>query len=213
MDNIPYIEQELKYTADGRLVDPDGKAVMMEWERPVMKKVAEFIAGPVPGKKEVGKDVLNIGFGMGIVDSYIQSYQPLSHTIIEIHPDVIYKMLTDCWLQKRNVKAIFADWRAVANYLPKYDGIFIDTWDEDFTDFIEYAPNLLKPGGKLSFFNNIKNDTNETKIYPPYIETVQRLYDVEMIEIPVDGVPQDQGYWNTDWKTYYCPVCTVKSNK
>jgi len=205
-----YLDQKLRYTDDGKLLDQFGKPIMMEWERPIMKKVAEIIAGPAPKKKEIGKDVLNVGFGMGIVDSYIQTYAPRRHTIIEIHPDVIFHMLVNNWLKKPNVNAIFADWSAVAEFLPKYDGIFIDTWEEDFTDFIYYARNLLKPGGKLTFFNNIKEISNETKIYPPYQEVIKEFYDVEMVEIPVPHVNEDQEYWQTDWNTYYCPVLTVK---
>lgn len=208
--STPFIEQNLTYTENGRLLDEQGRSVMMEWERPVMQKVAEIIAGPIPKKGDNGKDVLNVGFGMGIIDSYIQTYHPRSHTIIEIHPSVIYKMLDDGWLQKRNLIPIFADWRAVYTHLPKYDGIFIDTWDEEFHEFLEFAPNLLKKDGKLIFFNNIKNDNNEEKIYPPYLEIVKALYDVEMIEIPVDNIPEDQEYWKPEWTTYHCPILTVK---
>ncbi len=38
-------------------------------------------------------DVLNVGFGMGIVDAVIQQRRPRSHTIIEAHPDVHRHML------------------------------------------------------------------------------------------------------------------------
>ena len=40
-----------------------------------------------------GGDVLNVGFGMGIVDTAIQRRRPRSHTIIEAHPDVHRRML------------------------------------------------------------------------------------------------------------------------
>lgn len=39
-----------------------------------------------------GGDVLNVGFGLGLVDRAIQSNQPASHTIIEAHPDVLRKV-------------------------------------------------------------------------------------------------------------------------
>lgn len=39
-----------------------------------------------------GGDVLNVGFGLGLVDRAIQSNQPTSHTIIEAHPDVLRKV-------------------------------------------------------------------------------------------------------------------------
>ena len=40
-----------------------------------------------------GGDVLNVGFGMGIVDAAIQRRRPRSHTIVEAHPDVHRRML------------------------------------------------------------------------------------------------------------------------
>ena len=39
-----------------------------------------------------GGDVLNVGFGLGLVDRAIQSNHPTSHTIIEAHPDVLRKV-------------------------------------------------------------------------------------------------------------------------
>ena len=205
-----YQEQKLTYTNDGRLLDEEGRAVMMEWERPIMEKQAAIVSGP-------GKDVLNVGFGMGIVDTYIQSHGPRTHTIIELHPDVYFKMLNDGWLRTPGVIPLFGDWRAYMQHLPKYDGIYIDTWDEDFGEFLEYAPNLLKDKGVLTFFNNIVNQDNESCIYPPYQDIVSRLYDVEMLEfdIPevsaIDSQSQDGFYyWDPEFKTYYCPILRAK---
>ena len=36
--------------------------------------------------------MLNVGFGLGLVDTAIQSNNPRSHTIIEAHPDVLRKV-------------------------------------------------------------------------------------------------------------------------
>lgn len=33
-----------------------------------------------------GGDVLNVGFGLGLVDEEIQKHKPRSHTIVEAHP-------------------------------------------------------------------------------------------------------------------------------
>ena len=48
----------------------------MQWEAPLMAAHAEVIC-------RGSGDVLNVGFGMGIIDTYIQGYAPRSHTIIE----------------------------------------------------------------------------------------------------------------------------------
>lgn len=57
--------------------------------------------------KVAGKRVLNVGFGMGIFDSLVQANRPASHTIIEAHPDVYRKMISDGWDKKSNVTILF----------------------------------------------------------------------------------------------------------
>lgn len=36
--------------------------------------------------------MLNVGFGMGMIDTALQARRPATHTIIEAHPDVLQKM-------------------------------------------------------------------------------------------------------------------------
>ena len=64
-----------------RIEDGNGQ-VMMSWESPIMEKVAEYIC-------KANGDILEIGFGMGICSDYIQAQSINSHTIIELHPQVI----------------------------------------------------------------------------------------------------------------------------
>ena len=45
---------------------------MMDWERPLMERHAALICGPGPAG---GGDVLNVGFGLGIIDSAIQQHK------------------------------------------------------------------------------------------------------------------------------------------
>ena len=67
-------------------MDEENNGVMMGWEAPLMKRHAEIIC---PTK---GLHVLNVGFGMGIIDTFIQeNHAPASHTIIEAHPDVVMR--------------------------------------------------------------------------------------------------------------------------
>ena len=80
-----YEDRNLTYTDDGRLLDENGFAIMMDWEDPIMEKSAEIIC-------QNGGRVLNVGFGMGIIDSYIEEYDIEEHWIIEAHPDVYKKM-------------------------------------------------------------------------------------------------------------------------
>ncbi len=45
-----------------------------------------------------GLRILNIGHGMGIVDDFLQSYDPAEHHIVEAHPAVLAKMREDGWI-------------------------------------------------------------------------------------------------------------------
>eukprot|EP00804_Cyclotella_cryptica_P015031 CCRYP_000630-RB/>CCRYP_000630-RB protein AED:0.04 eAED:0.04 QI:96/1/1/1/0.5/0.33/3/632/373 len=133
------VQTNVRYDAANTiLLDDDNDAVMMEWERPLMEAHASFLAGnahndtdPTPS---VRKRVLNIGFGLGIVDTAIQAYNPSLHVIVEAHPTVYNKMIQDGWDQKQNVRICFGRWQ---DELPKlieegivFDGIFYDTYGE-----------------------------------------------------------------------------------
>tara|TARA_R110002073_G_scaffold5722_2_gene35220 strand:+ start:343 stop:810 length:468 start_codon:yes stop_codon:yes gene_type:complete len=145
--NKEYHNEKLTYTKQGNLLNSKGLPVMMEWERDIMKHDAGIIC-----KK--GGDILNVGFGLGIIDNYIQSYNPKSHWIIESHPDVYNKIVKDGWLEKPNVNVIFKPWQEVLEDLPKFDGIYFDTWHEDQFLFDGYVNRILKKNGIYSFFNN-----------------------------------------------------------
>ena len=115
--NADYLSSKLTYS-DGKLVDSESNGVMMGWETPLMKVHASIIA-PTPGL-----NILNVGFGLGIIDEEIQKRGPKSHTIIEAHPDVYQKMIDDGWDKKPGVKIIFGRWQDVLDQLQVYDGIF-----------------------------------------------------------------------------------------
>ena len=156
-----YLRHRLTYTKDGQsLLDADDDAVMMEWERPLMQAHAQVLLS------EGRRTVMNVGFGMGIIDSYFQGYSPDLHVIIEAHPDVYEKMIRDKWNEKPNVRIEFGKWQDV---LPKLveegltvDAIFYDTFGEhflDLEDFHSYLPKLLsRPNGLYSFFNGLAPD-------------------------------------------------------
>ena len=67
-----YFDRNLSYTDDGRLLDEDGKAIMMDWEEPIMKKAAEIVT-------RNGGRVLNVGFGMGFIDTFIEDHDIEEH--------------------------------------------------------------------------------------------------------------------------------------
>ena len=138
---------------DIKIVGEDGVEVMMDWEDNIMKQSAEYIC-------ESKGDILEIGFGMGICADYIQAQGVNSHTIIEIHPQIIEKL--NAWASdKSNVTIIEGDWNSV-NGLSSYDGIFIDTFgDDNWFNFKDFALAKAKSGAKITYWNNFQEKNNE----------------------------------------------------
>ena len=127
--------------------------VMMSWEVPIMEKSAEFIC-------HNKGDVLEIGFGMGICSDYIQAEDVNSHTIVEIHPQVIEKLKV--WAEdKDNVTIVEGDWYT-SDRLGTYDGIFLDTFaDNSLDNFKEFSLSKAKEGSKITYWNNFTDNRNK----------------------------------------------------
>ena len=155
-----YLRQRLQYTPDGNaLLDADHDAVMMEWERPLMQAHAQILM-------EHSKSVMNVGFGMGIIDTILQEYNPDLHIIIEAHPDVYKHMVSQNWDKKPNVRLCFGKWQDVIPQLIQegvtVDSVFYDTYGEHYLDLEDFhnvmVQLLTKPHGVYSFFNGLAPD-------------------------------------------------------
>ena len=138
---------------DDKIVTDDDREVMMSWEAPIMEKSAEYIC-------QSKGDILEIGFGMGICSDYIQAQGVNSHTIIELHPEIIEKL--KIWADdKSNITIIEGDWNSVSG-LSTYDGIFIDTYvDDNWFNFKDFALARAKVGAKITYWNNFTDKRNE----------------------------------------------------
>ncbi|KAJ8773300.1 hypothetical protein K2173_028477 [Erythroxylum novogranatense] len=208
--NEEYLEDRVSFSED-KLMDSESKAIMMAWERPLMEAHAKAVCSG-------SGHILNIGFGMGLVDAAIQKYGPVSHTIVEAHPEVYEKMIRCGWGEKDNVKIVFGRWQDVLSQLETYDGIFFDTYGEyyeDLREFHKHLPKLLKPGGIYSFFNGLCG--GNAFFHVVYcnlvsLELENLGYSTQLIPLPVkdclgeevwEGVRHK--YWQLD--TYYLPVC------
>jgi protein arginine N-methyltransferase 2 len=80
-----YLASNLTFTPS-KLLDASSNGIMMSWETPIMELTAKLLA-PSPGSR-----ILNVGFGMGIIDRLFAATKPAAHHIIEAHPDVIAKL-------------------------------------------------------------------------------------------------------------------------
>jgi len=137
---------------EDKIVTDTGGEVMMSWEAPIMEKSAEYIC-------ESKGDILEIGFGMGICSDYIQAQGVNSHTIVEIHPQIIEKL--KAWSEdKDNVTIVEGDWNSVE--LGTYDGIFIDTFeDENWSKFKEFSIKVANTGAKITYWNSGADNDNQ----------------------------------------------------
>ncbi|KAI3656601.1 hypothetical protein MP638_003028 [Amoeboaphelidium occidentale] len=177
--------------------------------------------------------VLNVGFGLGLVDSYIHQCLLLEfkknpkrkykHYIIEAHPQVIHKMQQLGWYNEKSkdsntddrvqVHAIEGKWQDVISNLLEdgiqFDGIFFDTFGEyykDMQEFHEHVVNLLKPDGSYTFFNGL-GGTN-----PFFNEVYSEIVDIELQDMGLQvewrfidnlGISTDSTEWEGLERPYF----------
>lgn len=160
-----YLASDLAYTDHALVTKDKSDGVMMDWETPIMKRSAEVLTIDSDGDNS-GPVVLNVGFGMGIIDGFIQDLKPKAHYICEAHPDVLKKMKADGWYEKPGVHVLEGRWQdSLAKLLNEgkvyFDGMYYDTFSEHYTDLVEFFDSvvgLLKPHGVFSFFNGLGAD-------------------------------------------------------
>ena len=223
--NEEYLSSSIKYTEDGDIIDESsGDAVMREWETPLMERHAMEITS----RKEPGEGVvLNIGFGMGIIDRFIERERPKQHVIIEAHPDVYKQMIRLGWDKKPNVKVVFGRWQDVIDELGltfKFDGVFFDTYGEYWEDMVALhrrLPAIMNEGGVYSFFNGLSPDNIFFHLVAGEVarrELNELGFSVSFSPVKVDTVGSTtwdsvekmgsgRRYWHFD--QYFVPVCVL----
>lgn len=168
------------------------KEVMMNWEAPIMQASAEFVTN-----KGSADSILEIGFGMWISAGYIQNYKPKSHTIIELHPSIVEQ--ANSWAKEREgVTILEGNWYDLVREgkLGTYDGIFVDTYYDEYLDkFKQYYPNLLNKGGRMTWWN-----PTEDRLPPEYLRFQKG---VTYTRIDINGKIPSNSYHNTS--VYWMP--------
>jgi protein arginine N-methyltransferase 2 len=181
VNSATYLSTPLTFT-DNAILDADTNGVMMDWESDIMQVSASILA-PSSGLK-----VLNIGFGMGIIDSFFAATTPSTHHIVEAHPSVLAEVDKPNHKFGKNWEASQPEgrykihrgrWQDVLPTLLEagetYDAIYFDTFAEPYSSlkefFQSYVPGLLAPGGRFSFFNGLGADRKVC--YDVYVKVVE----------------------------------------
>ena len=193
-----YRDKVLTFQAD-KIFYPDvktktgKKAVMMDWETPLMAAHAQYVA-------ENGGRILEIGFGLGISAGYIQSYGAESHVIVEIHPEIASKARN--WGKKgRGVKVLEGDWYDLREDIEAngpYDGIFYDAFgDTNIKYLVEFCSGIINKGGRLTVWNPLPYPfgREEQKLPNAYVS-----YDV--IDLKQYYIPENDYF---EYDQYYLP--------
>jgi type IV protein arginine methyltransferase len=217
LSSARYLSSTLSLGAD-KILDEHSNGVMMSWESGIMLISANaLLTAP-------NMNVINIGFGMGIIDSHLQasSSKPTSHHIVEAHPTVLADMKAKGWYEKQGVVVHEGRWQDI---LPKlviegqtFDAIYFDTYAESYSDFRDFFSEqvigILDPEGKLSFFNGLGADRQISyDVYQKVVEMdlFEAGFDVHWQEVDIPKLDGEwegvkRRYWNIE--KYRLPVCT-----
>ncbi|KAG6891481.1 hypothetical protein C0992_006212 [Termitomyces sp. T32_za158] len=195
-DNDAFLSSKLIYVNDETgqdvcllRVGDEEVGVMMGWEHNIMKRTVEALCMDHPSAHKL--KILNIGFGLGIIDTLFQSLEtkPYQHVIIEPHPDVLQFMKERGWYEKPGVTILEGKWQ---DYLDNesllgvggFDVVYTDTFSEDYGNlhrFFESLPDLLAgPGSRFSFFNGL-GATNAL-----FYDVYTHIADIHLSEVGID---------------------------
>ena len=138
--------------------------------------------------------VLNVGFGLGIIDNYIRKHNPKEHHIIEIHPKV-YNLAIQQGFDK-TAKLYLGDWQDIIQEFilkgKKFDAIYFDTYTfnrdkKQWAIFGSVVNKILNKGGTFSYFNDNASKIEKiedileplkwekNKKYIPYSKIIKRV--------------------------------------
>jgi protein arginine N-methyltransferase 2 len=121
-------------------------------------------------------------------------------------------MIKDGWDKKPNVNIIFSKWQDVIMDLPKFDGIYFDTWADKgfFSTLLPNIKNILNKGGVFSYWEGSSNESINQNV----INILHMDFELDKIIIELKNVPtaEEQNeqikkfYYNPNWKQCIIPI-------
>ena len=173
-------KEEVQILPDAILMK-NRKTIMHRWETPLMEYMAAFVC-------EGGGDIIEMGFGMGISATAIQSHNPTSHTICEINPRILKELYK--WAEDRpNVIILEGNWNDNIEKMGTYDGIFFDTHDDaNAYKFHECHKKITNPGCRTTWWNNLDWEFNELEIEGTEFEVIP-------VNPPTNDYFHHKSYW------------------
>ena len=178
-----------------------GHPVMEDWERPYMESLADVATSK-------GGVILEVGFGLGISASYIQTKNIKKHIIIEANSDVFEKVKKFAQTAKTKIEPILGFWQEVVKSFSdqSIDGILFDAYalsEEEFEchfPFFKHAYRLLKKNGIFTYYSSEVDNFSDFHIkqlqLAGFMNIKKRLCQVDP--------PKDCLYWNS--KTIMVPI-------
>ena len=142
----------------------EGHPVMEDWETGYMRDLAEIAT-------RSGGTILEVGFGMGISATHIQSRYIREHIIIEANRHVYDYATAFAKSAPVRTRALFGMWESITPLLPdgSITGILFDTYPLSETEihqnhfaFFPEAYRLLMPGGVLTYYSDEVEDFSES---------------------------------------------------
>ncbi|MFQ5703607.1 MAG: class I SAM-dependent methyltransferase [Gemmatimonadales bacterium] len=137
-----------------------GHPVMEDWEAPYMRRLGEIASSN-------GGVVLEVGFGMGIAATFIQSHGVRKHIVVEANRDVFRCLEEFATRYRKSVIPLFGFWQDVMPSIAdeSVDGILFDTYPLNENEvhcnhypFFEHAYRVLKKGGVLTYYSDEISD-------------------------------------------------------
>jgi guanidinoacetate N-methyltransferase len=186
-------------TAEGEVIlEVLGHEVMSTYQLPYMKKLADIVT-------QNGGDILNVGYGLGIIDREIEAYRKTRklgvHTVIEINKHLVREAE-----KIPNLKLIESDWHDALESFhgEQFDGIVYDGYPlipeelhRDGILFIEKVVqrNLLKKNGVLTFYVDAKDSFG--KEFTSFLEHLGFEY-IQTEKVPIIAPKRNRQIWKQD---------------